>query len=310
MVAFRPGVEHSTPGQTKTMKTHQTLIGQSFNRLTVESESGKHPTRRDYLWLCRCSCGGTKIASGATLKEGKVQSCGCLNNENRAALMRKVGAARKGKITRDLTGQKMGRLTCESHFFKNGVVYWNCVCECGNRTVARTGELTRGATKSCGCYNRELKSQECRIRNTTHGMANAPEYNSWISMMGRCFNPKATNYETYGGAGRTVCEFIRNSPLNMVLLIGRRPTPLHTVDRIDNKLVYSCGSCAECLQKSWPMNVRWATWTQQHRNRDNNRFFKIGDETRCAAEWAEKMGMTWAKFVCAYRDSEVQNATT
>lgn len=301
---------HTAPGQIETMKTHQNLVGQTFNRLTVESEAGRNPKRREYLWACRCSCGGIKIATGRMLKDGKVQSCGCLNNENRVALAIENAAARKGKITKDLTGQKIGRLTPESHFFKSGKVFWNCVCECGKRVVARTCSLVSGTTKSCGCYKNDLKSQECRIRNTTHGMADAPEYSNWKSMMARCFNPNDAAYEKYGGAGRTVCEFIRASPLNMVLLMGRKPTPLHSIDRTNNDLGYYCGSCAECLQKSWPLNVRWATKKEQLRNRSNNVLFCIDGVTHCASEWAENLGLTHNQFMYRYRKCKVKNAST
>jgi hypothetical protein len=57
----------------------------------------------------------------------------------------------------DLKGQKFGKLQVESfagvsaRYVKN----WNCVCECGNRSVVREDNLGNGNTKSCGrCPNR------------------------------------------------------------------------------------------------------------------------------------------------------------
>lgn len=290
------------------MKTHQNLIGNTFNRLTVESEAGRNQKRRDYLWLCKCSCGGSKIVSGSFLKSGKIKSCGCLNRESRVARALENAAARKGKITRDLTGKKIGRLTAKSHFFKVGRVFWNCDCECGKSVAVRSCVLTNGKTKSCGCIKNEMKSQECRIRNTTHGMSDAPEYSNWKSMMARCFNPRDAGYEEYGGAGRTVCEFIRASPLNMVLLMGRKPSPLHSIDRIDNDIGYYCGACAECLSKGWPLNVRWATRKEQLRNRSNNVLFCIDGVTHCASEWAENLGLTRNQFTYRYREHKVTHA--
>jgi len=61
------------------------MIEQKFNRLTVIKEEQKliyknQTTRR---FLCRCECGNEKIIIGAHLRSGKIQSCGCLNNEVR-----------------------------------------------------------------------------------------------------------------------------------------------------------------------------------------------------------------------------------
>lgn len=61
----------------------------------------------------------------------------------------------------DLTGQRFGRLVVQSRNFerttngKNYPVYWNCVCDCGNKVVVGRSGLKQGNTKSCGCLNRE-----------------------------------------------------------------------------------------------------------------------------------------------------------
>ena len=34
------------------------------------------------LWLCKCTCGRTTIASGGELRSGGRKSCGCLQKEN------------------------------------------------------------------------------------------------------------------------------------------------------------------------------------------------------------------------------------
>lgn len=31
---------------------------------------------------------------------------------------------------------------------------WECVCECGNKVIAVSGQLTSGNKKSCGCIKR------------------------------------------------------------------------------------------------------------------------------------------------------------
>lgn len=36
-------------------------------------------------WLCQCDCGAQKTVTGSHLRTGRVQSCGCLNDEKRNA---------------------------------------------------------------------------------------------------------------------------------------------------------------------------------------------------------------------------------
>ena len=53
------------------------LIGQKFGRLTVikRLENNKH---KNAVWLCKCECENFTSATTASLKSGKVKSCGCL----------------------------------------------------------------------------------------------------------------------------------------------------------------------------------------------------------------------------------------
>lgn len=56
--------------------------GNRYGRLTVIRRAdldGSH----DVMWLCRCDCGGEKVARGSKLRRGEVRSCGCLERETR-----------------------------------------------------------------------------------------------------------------------------------------------------------------------------------------------------------------------------------
>jgi hypothetical protein len=56
-----------------------------------------------------------------------------------------------------MTGQQFGRLTVTSFWGRRGKnSYWRCRCQCGNETIARSGELRSGHTKSCGCLRAEF----------------------------------------------------------------------------------------------------------------------------------------------------------
>jgi len=90
---------------------------------------------------------------------------------------------------------------------------------------------------------------------TRHGMYRTPTYRSWDGMKQRCLNPKATGYARYGGAGVTVCDRWLSFE-NFLADMGARPEGT-TLDRINPTLGYEPGNC------------RWATRSEQNRNRPN-----------------------------------------
>ncbi len=55
----------------------------------------------------------------------------------------------------DLTGRRFGRLVAQSMLRTPGGIYWSCICDCGKEQRVRSGNLTSGATNSCGCLRRE-----------------------------------------------------------------------------------------------------------------------------------------------------------
>lgn len=184
----------------------------------------------------------------------------------------------------DLTGKRFGKLVAlhrgESQY--RTVSTWVCKCDCGEITTTRTHRLMSGATRSCGCLRRELSSKRKKI----HGVSHTITGSSWNMMLNRCFNKKIEVYKKYGARGITVCEFIRATPVNLIFLIGERPSQEYSIDRIDGTKNYSCGACAQCLSNEWRLNVRWATVSDQNRNRSSNRNYTIKGVTMCSTDWS------------------------
>lgn len=178
----------------------------------------------------------------------------------------------------DLTGGKFGHLTVIG--IEGGVpLRWICKCDCGNTSLVRTGRLTGGETKSCGC----LIAQFNRDTKTTHGAFTGGKptraYTIWQMMKQRCLNPKAFAFEKYGGRGIKVdpgwmdfAEFLKD--------MGNPPSQKHTLDRYpDRNGNYEPGNC------------RWATDKEQNRNSRNNVMLSLHGETKCLSEWIELLGL-------------------
>lgn len=88
-----------------------------------------------------------------------------------------------------------------------------------------------------------------------HNASKTSEYRAWCGIRQRCFNPANCRYEGYGGRGITVCDRWNQSFLAFFEDMGPRPSPNHSIDRIDNDGNYE------------PSNCRWATRSQQQRNK-------------------------------------------
>lgn len=176
----------------------------------------------------------------------------------------------------DLTGQVFGRLTVvglgPSEVGRRRQTL--CRCECGDMVGVQAGSLRGGRTLSCGCLRREVT----RDRMRTHGMTGSAEYTIWIGMRARCRNPQDEAYSRYGGRGITVCAAWGESFEQFLRDMGQCPTGL-TLDRINNDGNYEPGNC------------RWATYTQQSRNRRSNVTIEMGGVRRCVAEWAPIVGI-------------------
>lgn len=107
----------------------------------------------------------------------------------------------------------------------------------------------------------------------------ASEYNIWRTILERCCNPNYADYPAYGGAGLTVAPKWRDSFPAFIKDVGPRPDSGYSLDRINNAKGY------------WPGNCRWATPTEQNRNRSINRLVTYQGKRMTLAELAERTGV-------------------
>ena len=141
--------------------------------------------------LCECGCGrATSIAKSNNAQRGYVKG----------QPQRFLKGHRKIRPFLALSNQRFGRLVVLWYLVGGR---WQCVCDCGNTSIVTSYGLTSGQSQSCSCLHNEIV--------TRHGHAVSAEhrsltYNSWASMIQRCTNPNIRYWNTYGGAGVTVCK--------------------------------------------------------------------------------------------------------
>ncbi len=152
----------------------------------------------------------------------------------------------------NLEGLRFGRLrVIQRHYCADRHnSYWECVCDCGKITYPLGNSLKRGLTKSCGLCARA--GQQTLPNTAKLGLRLISVCHN---CRGRCNNPNAECFHNYGGRG---IQFKFSNPREMaewiVDNIGHRPSPLFSLDRINNNGHYEAG------------NLRWASRREQRLN--------------------------------------------
>ncbi len=156
----------------------QDLTGQRFGALTVIKKSP-----RRYYWICKCDCGTVKDLQGRNLKTHRSQSCGCLTYKHYLETIQKKhditglkfnyltairfdnnGCLTQSKAFKDITGERFGRLKAIkiAKRYKR-LIYWSCLCDCGNEIITQGSLLRNGTTQSCGCLKADLAKQRTGV---------------------------------------------------------------------------------------------------------------------------------------------------
>lgn len=156
----------------------------------------------------------------------------------------------------------------------NGRYHGVFICKCGAIVTKSMTRVLAGRVMSCGCLARENQFRK-------HGMTGTKEYRAWTGLKNRATNPNSKDYHRYGALEHDR-DLLNNFEV-FYAAIGPCPSPKHSVDRIDTTKGY---------QKT---NIRWATDSEQQRNRrDSKRVIIKGLEFDCKADAAVYFGVTKA----------------
>lgn len=111
------------------------------------------------------------------------------------------------------------------------------------------------------------------------GMGETSEYNRWNAMLQRCYNPNVESYARYGARGIKVCERWHEFE-NFYADMGPAPAGM-TLERERNDEDYS------------PKNCKWATRSEQARNRRSNIVVTYDGVTACLLDHAKALGLPY-----------------
>jgi AraC-like DNA-binding protein len=129
-------------------------------------------------------------------------------------------------------------------------------------------------------------------------MTHSPEWAAWRRIIIRCGNQSSPSYEHYGAKGIRVCDRWRTSFEAFFADMGQMPSDRRTIDRIDNLSGYEPGNC------------RWASATEQNRNKTSNVRLTHDGRTMTVAEWAREIGMSQSGLHDRLKKMTTQEALT
>jgi hypothetical protein len=177
----------------------------------------------------------------------------------------------------NVVGKTYGLLTVLAEAERVGwerKVLVRCSCEAATEKIVYLSNIRSSNTTSCGC----VKKAVSKVKATTHGLHLHPLYGTWKQMLQRCQNPNDKAYPDYGGRGIAVCESWQKFE-NFYADMQPAYEKGLTLDRKDNDQGYN------------PENCKWATRTEQNRNKRSNVNVTLRGKTQCLTAWCQELNL-------------------
>ena len=233
----------------------------------------------------------------------------------------------------DLTGQKFGRLTVirRAPDLKKGFPRWECLCECGNTSFPRSGDLKSGGNKSCGCVVPEDLTGQTFGKLTALRRVDRPGVSWWECKcecgkvkevrlnslkMGHTRSCGCMQKESVTTHGCASSDEYRSEYQSWKSMVRRTTTVKDSAKHWKNykgrgikvcdrwrsfeNFIADMGkrpSSKHSIDRIdndgdyCPENCRWVTWHEQARNRRSSHMMDYKGTTKCLIEWAETLGI-------------------
>ncbi len=150
----------------------------------------------------------------------------------------------------DLKNCKFGKLTALglTEKRKDGILYWNCLCECGNIKIIR-GSILRKKSRSCGCVKIPIIRKRRKLKDEDYLAVSQLKARYQYDAKVRNLSFELTRQEfTY--LTEQNCFYCEEEPANR----HKHKTPegdfythvYNGIDRVDNDKGYILSNCVSC----------------------------------------------------------------
>lgn len=180
----------------------------------------------------------------------------------------------------DYTNKRFSRLLVLERVnnTKQGRAVWKCLCDCGNITYVRSGNLQSGAVKSCGCLKHKAPP------NKSHGMSKSRLYREWASIKARCIYKSAKDDTNYGARGISMCKEWADSFIAFKEWAEENGYNDNlTIERINVNGDYC------------PENCTWIPRVEQAKNTRSCLRITYKGKTKILSEWCKELGLDYKR---------------
>lgn len=128
------------------------LTGRRFGRLVCLEPTEDRMFQGSTVWKCICDCGNECFVAGKQLTSGYKKNCGCWGHPP----------------LKEFVGKRFHQLTVIEYAGKKaGMHRWKCRCDCGRETIVGQTLLQTGKTKSCGCLQSSIITENLKLGEGT-----------------------------------------------------------------------------------------------------------------------------------------------